>query len=207
MKNYKKFILISLIIIIIICICTFVFVKKDYKLFSKASYEDEISIDDNILNINSYTAKIEVEITSNKNKNKYILEQEYKSPNIAKQVAIEPSNIEGLLIENDGSNIKISNTKLNLTKIYENYNYITNNHLFLNTFIEDYKNSNESKIEENENEIILKTTIKDNNKYFVNKNLYIDKKSNKISKMKIKDLNQNVIVYIVYNEITINSIK
>ena len=75
------------------------------------------------------------------------------------------------------------------------------------TFIEDYKNCDESKVEENENEIILKTFIKNNNKYMVNKTLYVDKQSKKISKMKIEDLNQNVIVYIVYNEITINSSK
>ena len=41
----------------------------------------------------------------------------------------------------------------------------------------------------------------------VNKTLYVDKQSKKISKMKIEDLNQNVIVYIVYNEITTNSSK
>ena len=205
--NKKVFLGVCLILIFI---CVFIFAKNVYKKSSFGNTNIGNSKEEvlkNILNINSYTARVEVSITSNKNENKYILNQEYTAPNMAKQTVIEPSNLEGLTICNDGNKLTINNTELNLSKIYENYNYITDNHLFLNTFIEDYKNCNESKVEENENEIILKTFIKNNNKYMVNKSLYIDKQSKNISKMKIEDLNQNVIVYIVYNEITINSSK
>ena len=37
--------------------------------------------------------------------------------------------------------------------------------------------------------------------------LYIDKKSCKPIKMLIQDINQNIIAYILYNEIEINSLK
>lgn len=208
MKINKKVFLGVCLILIFICVVIFaknVYKKSSFGNTNIGNSKEEVL--NNILNINSYTARVEVSITSNKNENKYVLSQEYTAPNMAKQTVIEPSNIEGLTICNDGNKLTINNTELNLSKIYENYNYITDNHLFLNTFIEDYKNCDESKVEENENEIILKTFIKNNNKYMVNKSLYIDKQSKNISKMKIEDLNQNVIVYIVYNEITINSSK
>ena len=202
MKKSKKYFIFAIIIIIVILVI--IFTKSNYKKSSFGNTnignsKEEIS--ESILNINSYNAKVEVTINSNKNENKYVLSQEYKQPNIAKQVVIEPSNIEGLTITNDGSNLSITNTKLNLTKIYENYNYVTQNHLFLNAFIKNYKESEESKTEEKNDQIIMKTNIKDNNKYLVNKLLYIDKKTGKPIKMKVEDINQNVIVYIVYKEI------
>lgn len=204
-KKYFVFVCITIIIVLII-----IFAKNNYKKFGSGNNNignSNQEISEYILNINSYNAKLEVTINSNKNENKYILTQEFSQPNIAKQVVQEPSNIEGLTIINDGTNLSINNTKLNLTKIYENYNYITENHLFLNTFIKNYRESKESKMEEKDGQIIMKTNIKDNNKYLVNKILYIDKQLKKPTKMKIEDINQNVIVYIVYNEIELNSIN
>lgn len=204
-KKYFMFVCITIIIILII-----IFAKNNYKKLGSGNNNignSNQEISEYILNINSYYAKLEVTINSNKNENKYILTQEFSQPNNAKQVVQEPSNIEGLTIINDGTNLSINNTKLNLTKIYEDYNYITENHLFLNTFIKNYKESEESKMEEKDGQIIMKTNIKDNNKYLVNKTLYVDKKSKKPTKMKIEDINQNVIVYIVYNEIELNSIN
>ena len=96
-------------------------------------------IEEYILSIRSYNAKIEVEIQSNKNKNKYVLEQKYAEPNVQKQIVLEPSNIEGLETIFDGNNLKINNTKLNLSTIYENYSDVTSNFLWLNTFTEEYK--------------------------------------------------------------------
>lgn len=198
----KKYFIFAIIIIIIIV--AIIFAKNNYKNSSFGNTnignsKEEIS--QNILNINSYNAKIEVTVNSNKNENKYILDQEYTAPNIAKQVVLQPSNIEGLTITNDGSNLSINNTRLNLTKIYENYNYVTENHLFLNTFVKDYKESEQSKTEEKNEQIVMKTKIKNNNKYLINKVLYIDKKTGKPTKMKIEDINQKLKVYIVYNEI------
>ena len=47
--------------------------------------------------------------------------------------------------------------------------------------------------------------VKENNKYCTYQKLYIDKKTCKPIKMEIKDINQNVIVNILYNEIKIDS--
>ena len=136
MKINKKYFIFACITIIIILII--IFAKNNYKKFGSGNNNignSNQEISEYILNINSYSAKLEVTINSNKNENKYILAQEFNQPNIAKQVVQEPGNIEGLTIINDGKNLTINNTKLDVTKIYENYNYITENHLFLNTFI------------------------------------------------------------------------
>ena len=43
------------------------------------------------------------------------------------------------------------------------------------------------------------------NKYIMYKNLYIDKNTAKPIKMEIQDVNQKLLVYILYNEIKIDS--
>lgn len=206
MKINKKIFCIVLILIVILIIIFFF--KNNYKKIGIGNNiigNSKEDISNYILNINSYKAKLDVTINSNKNENKYILEQEYKENKECKQIVIEPSNIEGLTIIDDGKTVKINNTKLNLSKIYENYNYITENHLFLNTFIKNYKEYQDSKIDEKQDEIVLRTSIKDNNKYLVNKTLYVNKNDKKPTKLIIEDLNQNVIVYIVYNEIELSN--
>ncbi len=157
----------------------------------------------NILNMSSYTAKIEVTIKSNKNTTQYIMSQEYKKGEYSKQIIEEPEQIYGLTMEYKNNNIKIENTRLNLSNIYEGYNYITENNLFLNEFIDDYNNSKEAMREENENEIILTTNCRNSeNRYQTNKILTIDKQTNKPKKMEVQDVNKNTTVYILYNEIS-----
>lgn len=60
---------------------------------------------------------------------------------------------------------------------------------------------------ENEEEIILSTKSQGKNKYNKYKTLTIDKKTGKPTKLEIKDVTQNILVYILYNEIEINSLK
>ena len=195
MKINKKVFLICIFIILIIAIIFFA--KNIYKKNNSGNTNIGNStkeVSDYILNINSYKADVDVTITSNKNKNRYILKQEYKAPDFAKQIVVEPSNIEGLTIINENNNLSINNTKLNLNKIYDNYNYITENHLFLNTFIKNYKECSDSKLEEKDGQIILSTHIKNNNKYFINKTLYIDTNTKKPTKLEVEDISKKVIV-------------
>ena len=74
------------------------------------------------------------------------------------------------------------------------------------SFIEDCKN-NDSNIYENEEEIILETVVKNNNKYRAIKRLFINKNTGNPIKMEIKDNAQNTLVYILYNEIQINKLQ
>lgn len=132
-----------------------------------------------ILNINSYEAKLEIEVETNKNKNKYVVRQSLKQNNISRQEVLEPSNIAGIVTEYDGTNLKIINNQLNLSTTFENYSYIVENRLWLNSFIEDYKKYNNSKVTSKENEIILEVKDEDGNKYNTYKKLYIDKQTRK----------------------------
>ena len=50
---------------------------------------------------------------------------------------------------------------------------------------------------------MLETTVKNENRYLTKKVLYVDKKTKKPIKLEIKDNTQNVLVYILYNEIEI----
>lgn len=202
----KTIIIIISIIVIILLIFLIQNVYKKINIGNTIISKSTEDIINNILNMKSYKAKITAKITSNKNENTYVLEQRNTQNGKYKQTVLEPSKIEGINIEYDGTNLKIENSKLNLSKIYECYPYITANELVLNSFIEDYKNNTSSKIEETENEIIMNTNLENTNKYIKYKTLTISKKTGKPLKLEIKDSAQNVLVYILYNDIEINSI-
>lgn len=204
MKN-KKIIFITLVIILILAILIiFLLNKTNVKKIGNNSTSQEIV--DYILNISSYEAKIEVEVKSNKNTNKYILKQQYISPDVATQEVLEPSNISGIKIIKKGNDLKLENTSLNLSNIFENYEYLADNALDLSCFIEDYKESQNSNYEEKDNKIIMNVQTKNENKYRQSKKLYIDKSTGNPLKMEITDINQNITVYILYNEVKINSL-
>ena len=199
----KKYWLILLIILIIIG--GIFFYKNRVKNSKSGNNKASQEIVDYILNISSYEVQVTVNVTSNKNSNKYILKQIYQSPNKSMQEVIEPSNIEGVKIENDGTNLKLENSQLNLNKILENYNYLGDNCLDLYSFIEDYKQDNKSKFEEKDTEIIMKTCSNIDNIYIQEKILHIDKKTMNPTQMEIKDNKQKTTIYILYNEVKVNS--
>lgn len=209
MEKKKLIIILGILAVLVASVIIYFFIKNNYKNLKSGnnmSNKNLKEIEEYILSISSYNAKIEVEIQSNKNKNKYVLEQKYAEPNVQKQIVLEPSNIEGLETIFDGNNLKINNTKLNLSTIYENYSDVTSNFLWLNTFTEEYKKMIETGkqniIEQNG---IITMEIKDANE--LNKKLYIDRKTGKPIKMQIKNVSKNTTVYILYNEIEINSLK
>lgn len=207
MKNNKIIIIFTVILIISILIFTIFKITnyKNTKMGNNISDKTLEEIENYILNISSYEAEIEVTVESNKNTNKYILKQKFSSPNIASQEVIEPKNIEGMTIKYDGTNLQISNSKLNLNTIYENYTYIADNVLWLSDFIENYKNNN-GKITE-ENGVIIMETKCDENKYSAYEKLYIDRNANKITKLVVEDENKKSKIYITYNKIEIGSLN
>lgn len=206
MKN-KKIIYICIVIILILIVLIFSIYKILY--YKKIQTGNNISnktlqeVESYILNISSYDAEIEVTVESNKNTNKYVMNQKFCKPNIASQVVVEPKNIEGLTVKYDGNNLEVSNTKLNLKTIYENYTYLADNVLWLSAFIENYK-SNSGTISEENGIIIMQTKCNNNSKY---QKLYIDRNMNKITKMCIEDENKKGRIYITYNKIEIGSLN
>ena len=199
--NFKKVILFIGILTIIGGGIFFIFFNnntaKKIKIGNNSSSQEIV---DYILNISSYEATVEVNVNSNKNTNKYILKQKYEKPDIMTQEVIEPSNIAGVKIIRQGNELKIENTNLNLTSIFNNYEYISENSLDLDCFIENYRKSEKSEFREEDNKILMKTKILN-----MEKVLYIDKKTVLPVKMEIKDNSKKNEVYILYNEVKINN--
>lgn len=204
---YKKIFIILVIILLILAIFFGFFYKKTIKVFKSGNNKTSQEVVDYILGISSYEVKVTVEVNSNKNRNKYILKQQYVAPNISTQEVIEPSNIAGIKLINDGTSLTLKNSQLDLSSVFENYTYLGDNCIDLISFIENYKKSNESNYEEDETQIVMKTISQNSNKYTKNLTLYIDKKTANPTKLEIKDDNEKTTVYILYNEVKINSIN
>lgn len=203
MKN-KKIIIVLVLVVLIFLILFLLFrnsMSKNLKIGNNSTSQEIVN---SILNINSYETKIEVEVKSNKNSNKYIIKQKYKGIEENSQEIIEPNNISGVKIVKEGKNLRLENSNLNLTSIFEDYQYISDNSLDLCSFIEDYKNNEKAQWKEKDNNIIMETS-KTENKSDKHKILYIDNKSGKPLKMEIKDNNKNIAVYILYKEVIVNS--
>ena len=205
MKNKKTIIIISILITILI-VFLIIFYKNPAKKSQIGNNSSSQEIVDYILNISSYEAEIEVEVISNKNSNKYKLKQQYINPNISTQEILEPENLTGIKIIKKDKELKLENSKLNLTKIFENYEYMTDNCLDLNSFIQEYKAIEKSDYEEKENEIVMKIENTDS-RYQKYKNLYIDRKSGNPTKMEIKDDSKKTLIYILYKEVELNNLN
>ena len=201
----KKYWLILLIFII--SIGGIIFYKNTVKDSKCGNNKTSQEIVDYILNISSYEVQVTVNVTSNKNTNKYILKQTYQSPNVSKQEVLEPSNIAGVRIEIDGTNLKLENSHLNLNTIIENYNYLGDNCLDLYSFIEDYKQDSKANYEEKDSEILMKASSNIDNIYAQEKTLHIDKQTLNPTQMEIKDNKQKTTIYILYNEVKVSSTK
>ena len=199
--NKKIFFIILLILVIILGILIYKNVIKKSKNGNNMNSQEIV---DYILNIKKYKSNILVQVNSNKNSNKYVLDQEYNENGESIQEVIEPNNISGVKIIRNDKNLKIENSKLNLSTIFDNYQGIGENYLDLNTFIEDYKKNEKSEFEENEEEIIMKTKSNNKNKYTENKILYINKEKRIPTKLIIEDNNQKATINIQYNKIEIN---
>ena len=202
MTKKKKIILFSIIVIILIGILIIFFINKDYKKVETGNNKSIKEIEEYILNIKTYKANLDVTITNNRNENKYKINQEVTSE-YEKQKILEPEEIKNLEITYKDKKLEIKNTDLNLSKIYENYPNIEENNLFLTQFIKNYQTQNEKQIKKEDENIIMQ--VKENkNKYNVTQKLYVNSKNLKPEKIEIFDNNNNIKVYILYNEIEIN---
>lgn len=198
-KHSKKkiYILIASAFFILIVILFIIFTKNNYKTLKKGNnINNQIrdKVCDNILNISSYRATLEVTINSNKNSNKYILQQNHNSQEDVQEV-LEPESIKGIKTTYNNGSLKIQSDKLNITKTYSDYKNLENNDLWLSSFIEEFKTTNETSIEENNGKMM---EIKNKKKQKV---LYLDKKTGKPTKLVIYDDNKKEEINIIYNEI------
>lgn len=203
MKNKKILICLFVVIALFIIIFSIVLknnVAKKSKIGNNSTSQEVL---DYILNIRSYEVTIEVTVKSNKNENKYIIKQIYNGPEDNMQEVLEPSNIAGVKIIKNGNSLKLENSNLNLVSMFENYEYISENSLDLSSFIEEYKTDEKAMMKEKDNKVIMQTSS--GNKLKKHKTLYINKETGMPERMEIQDDNKNIAVYILYNEVKLNS--
>lgn len=206
-KSKQKIIIITIIIAIAIVIFVSIFFKINYKKINTGNNILNKTLDEvqeYICNINSYEATMEVTINSNKNTNKYKIKQTHDESEDIQEI-LEPENVKGIKFIYKDNTLQIINTNLNLTKIYNNYPYIESNNLWLNDFLEEYKQAdNENKeATENDEEVVLKLEVQNEDSNIKYKELYLDKKTGNPTKLLIQDNNKNTVIYILYSEITI----
>ena len=201
----KKNIVFLIVIFAIILSIIIFFINNNYKNNKTGNNKSIEEIKQNILNIKTYKATLTVTIVNNRNENNYKIEQEVTN-DYEKQVVLEPEEINGLEMVYKNGTLEIKNTDLNLSKIYNNYPNISENNLFLTQFLQSYQNGeeeNKSIDTTDENKMVMK--VKTNrNKYNVTQVLYVNMKNLKPEKLEILDNNNNIRVYILYNEIEIN---
>ena len=145
MKNKKIIFVFLFIFIIILLTIFFIFYYKNGKNGNTIINQSEEKILDTILTMTSYQAKLDISIETNKNKTKYVVSQSMKN-GISTQEIIEPENIAGVVTEYDGKNLKIRNNKLELETTFENYQYMVENRLWLDSFVQEYKTKENTKI-------------------------------------------------------------
>lgn len=187
-KKYIIFFVIILLIIFVICY------YNTLKFGNNIIEKDENKIVDYVLNnIINYEAEIEVIIESNKTTNTYKMKQKVLD-NCCSLEVTSTGKINGLKIESIDDNLKIQNTELKVDKIYENYKPLINNTLFLNTFINKFKESSGT------------TYINDDKLIFEVFNfgkLYVDTKTVKPVRLEIKDNTKKSNICINYISIEI----
>ncbi len=192
-----------MLIFVSICITIFFIFYYNFFILGNNINRSQEEIVDNIINkVNEYEANIEVKVVSNKNENYYKM---YQIVNNEKNVQIinEPENIKGLEIENISNKLIIRNTKLNMKKIYDQYEFLLNNSLFLNVFINDYKN-NTSKVYIENDELIFEVELDSSKSTYIKyKELHVDKISGVPRQLIIKDNTKKTYISIIYNDIKI----
>ena len=202
MGKWFKILAFIIIIIVILLICNF-FIKSNYKTEQNGNNKNIQEIEQYILNVTSYKAKINVTVSSNKNANFYEFQQEVRGQSYSKQLALSPDSLAGMEIIYENGVITIQNTQYSLSNIYENYPFISTNSLFLTSFIEGYRNS-ESKAIEEVNGKIQMSYISKINKYNNKQILYINKANLEPENLQVLDMNNELKVDIKYNEIELN---
>lgn len=190
-------------IFVFICITIFFVFYYNFFILGNNINRSQEEIVDNIMNkMNEYEANVEVKIVSNKNENYYKMYQIANSEK-SMQIVNEPENIKGLEIENISNKLIIRNTKLDMEKIYDQYEFLLNNSLFLNVFINDYKN-NTSKVYEENDELIFEVKLDSSKSTYIKyKELHVDKISGVPRKLIIKDNTKKTYISIIYNDIKI----
>lgn len=197
----KMLLFLGVFCLIVFCIFYYKTLKNGNNINSKSEKE----FIDYILNdMKEYKANADVKIISNKTEKDYKIYQEVTNSKSTQKVLNEKDeDIIEIVLENN--KLKIVNQILNLEKVYEEYSTLLNNSLFLNVFLNEYKNEeNNHKVYEENGDIILEIElVKNINTYARFKRLHISKDTKSIKELIVLDDNQKIRACIKYNNIEI----
>ena len=189
-------------VVILVLIFSFFYYKNSKLGNTIIKLNEEKNIENILSNKFKYYAKLKVKIYSNKNENNYSLNIKEDGEYSLLEVTGE-NDISGLKIEKKKGDLIVKNSKLKLEKIYQDYKEFTDNSLFLSSFTKEYQETKDIKEEENDNEFVVKITLKNYSKYIKYKELYLDKKNGLPKKLIIKDSSKQVKISIEYTNIEI----
>lgn len=192
----KKILIVSIIFVLVILVfcCYKFFIPGNNKIV-----KDVNELDEYILNIKNYTLEAKVTVNSNKNTNTYFL-KEFSEEGKQVQEIFSDVDSEGIVLEYYEERLIIKNTKLKLSRIFDDYENLLNNPMDFNSFIEDYKSDSKKEVREENNFYVISIRSKDlKNKYITNKTLYFNRTANKFERVEVKDINNNVRIIIEYN--------
>ncbi len=196
------------IFVILFLIIFSIFYYKNFLFGNNISKNrSENKIEDRLNDLKNYKAELSITVTSNKTQNSYEVLQEVKEDYSMQEVKAGEV-VEGVKIELNQNHLKISNSKLNLEKVYEDYHNLLDNSLFLNTFVADYENSeNDSSYSEENGEVIFEVSLnRSQNTYIKYKKLHVDSKTGKPTKLEVKDNTKKETICIVYNNIELKQL-
>ena len=194
---------IYIIFVIIFVLIFSIFYYKKSKLGNTIiNLSKEKNIENILSNNLKYDAKLKVKIYSNKNENEYNLKIKEDGEYSLLEVTGN-KDISGLRIEKKQGDLIVKDSKLKLEKIYEDYKEFTDNSLLLSSFAKEYQETKDRKEEENDNEFVIKITLKNYNRYIKYKELYIDKQNGLPKRLIIKDSSKQVKISIEYTNIEI----
>lgn len=197
----KMLLFLGVFCLIVFCIFYYKTLKNGNNINSKSEKE----FIDYILNdMKEYKANADVKIISNKTEKDYKIYQEVTNSKSTQKVLNEKDeDIIEIVLENN--KLKIVNQILNLEKVYEEYSTLLNNSLFLNVFLNEYKNQeNNHKVYEENGDIILEIElVKNINTYARFKRLHISKDTKSIKELIVLDDNKKIRACIKYNNIEI----
>lgn len=139
----------KLIFFVIILLLILVFLYYNTSIFgNNIIIKDENKIASAVLSsFYNYEAEIEVTVKSNKTVNIYEMKQKVDG-NYSSFEVTSTGRINGLKVEFENSTLKVTNTDLKLNRIYDNYNGIMKNSLFLNNFADEFKSTNSTTYKE-----------------------------------------------------------
>lgn len=153
-----------------------------------------------ITTMSSYSCIAKVEIWSNKSQSEYTFIHEHKKPSYYKLEIVEPEELKGKIIEYTDKNINIKNPDIDDLITLPNTTP-NNQYLFIGDFISNYINNEEVEISLLDDNLIIKTPISGNSKYFSTETLYVDSKTKNPKYLEILDKEGNVKIKVTYEEV------